>query len=145
MPIKAKVIVMKKDKLKKLSVSFAIVFFLVLALLTYFSDTIDTMLLPKVKTTSVITGTLSEDENPNITKYLIPLSAISGFGEGASVYVIQPYGNEKDTVISEVSVNISTQDEMYAEVTSDALYGGTMVIYSSSKNIYNGDRVYIDE
>lgn len=145
MPIKAKVIIVKKDKVKKLSVSFAIVFFLVLALLTYFSDTIDTMLLPKVKTTAVITGTLSEDTNPNVTKYLIPLSAISGFGEGASVYVIQPYGNEKDTVIGEVSVNISTQDEMYAEVTSDALYGGTMVVYSSSKNIFNGDRVYIDE
>ena len=61
------------------------------------------------------------------------------------MYVIQPYGNEKDTVIGEVSVNISTQDEMYAEVTSDALYGGTMVVYSSSKNIFNGDRVYIDE
>lgn len=136
---------MKKDKLKKYSVRFTIVFFLALALLTYFSDTIDTMLLPKVKTTAVITGTLSEDENSNITAYLIPLSAISGFGEGASVYTLSPFQNNKDYTVSEVSINIATQDEMYAEVHSDTLYGGTMIVYDSSKNIFDGDRVYVEE
>ena len=136
---------MKKDKLKKYSVRFAIVFFLALALLTYFSDTIDTMLLPKVKTTAVITGTLSEDENPNTTAYLIPLSAISGFGDGASVYVLSPFKNNKDYTVSQVSVNIATQDEMYAEVHSSTLYGGTMIVYDSTKEIFDGNRVYVEE
>lgn len=44
---------MKKDKLKSVVLKFSIVFFIVIALLTYFSKTINNMLLPKVKVVSV--------------------------------------------------------------------------------------------
>ena len=46
---------MKKDKLKSAVLKFSIVFFIVIALLTYFSKTINNMLLPKVKVVSVKT------------------------------------------------------------------------------------------
>ena len=46
---------MKKDKLKSVVLKFSIVFFIVIALLTYFSKTINNMLLPKVKVVSVQT------------------------------------------------------------------------------------------
>lgn len=136
---------MKKDKLKKYSIRFAIVFFLVIALLTYFSDTIDTMLLPKVKTTEVISGTLVETTNPNDDKYLVPLSAISGFGEDASVFVVQQDNEKDDNKVHSESVYITNQDEMYCEVTADNLYAGMQIVYSTSKSISNGDRVYVEE
>lgn len=136
---------MKKDKLKKYSVRFAIIFFIVLALLTYFSDTIDTMLLPKVKTTEVISGTLTKSNNPNENKYLIPLSAVSGFGEDTSVFVVQPYNENGDYKVCSENIHIINQDEMYCEVTSNNLYGGLQIVYSTSKSISNGDRVYVEE
>ncbi len=40
---------MKKDKLKSVVLKFSIVFFIVIALLTYFSKTINNMILPKFK------------------------------------------------------------------------------------------------
>lgn len=136
---------MKKDKIKKYSIRFAIVFFIVLALLTYFSDTIDTMLLPKVKTTEVISGTLVETTNPNDNKYLIPISAVSGFGEDASVFVVKPYNENGDYKVYSETIHITDQDEMYCEVTADNLYGGMQIVYSTSKSISNGDRIYVEE
>lgn len=44
---------MKKEKLKKYSIRFGVAFFIVLAFLTYFSSTIDNMLLPQVKVTQI--------------------------------------------------------------------------------------------
>ena len=53
---------MKKDKLKSVVLKFSIVFFIVIALLTYFSKTINNMLLPKVKVVSVQTGVIDEPQ-----------------------------------------------------------------------------------
>lgn len=136
---------MKKDKLKKHSIHFAVIFFLVIALLTYLSDTIDTMLLPKVKTTEIISGALVETTNPNEDKYLVPLSAISGFGEDACVFVVQQYNEKGDNKVRSESVYITNQDEMYCEVTADNLYAGMKIVYNTSKSINNGDRVYVEE
>lgn len=136
---------MKKDKLKKISLRVGIAFFLLLLFLTYFSSTIDTMLLPKVKTTEVIRGTLVKEENPNPNddKFLIPISAVSDFGGSGSVYILN-YTYEGYRV-NEIGVKILRSDEMYYEVTSSELYGGNQVVYRTSKSIADGDRVYLEE
>ncbi len=130
--------------MKKHIAKFAIIFFIVIALLTYFSKTIDSFLLPQVKVTSLETGTLNEQSASNDMKthYLIPLSSVNSFGSDGTVFVLQT--EESDTV-TEVSVTIHDSDDFYYEVTSDDLYSEMRVVYSVSKPIANGDRVYVEE
>lgn len=66
---------MKKDKLKKYSIRFGITFLIVIAFLTYFSGTIDNMLLPQVKVSDVAYGTINGEQSRD-DRYLIPLSAV---------------------------------------------------------------------
>lgn len=130
--------------MKKHIIRFAIVFFIVIALLTYFSKTIDSFLLPQVKVTDLETGTLSEQSASNDMKthYLVPLSSVTSFGSDGTVFVLQT--EESDTV-TEVSVTIHDSDDFYYEVTSDNLYSEMRVVYSVSKPITNDDRVYVEE
>lgn len=134
---------MTTDNFKKYSVRFGIVFLIALAFLTYFSSTIDNMLLPQVKVTQVTYGTI--DGNPsNDERFLIPVSAIIFMGDTGFVFVARTNESNKTTV-SEVLVNIEKNDDLYYEVTSDEMYDGMEVVYSTSKNISNGDRVHIAE
>lgn len=134
---------MEKDKLKKYSIRFGVAFFIVLAFLTYFSSTIDNILLPQVKVTQISYGTIDGEQSID-DRYLIPISAVTSMGDTGSVFVIRTDENNKTTV-SEASVNIENSDDLYYEVTSNDLYGGTEVVYSTSKSISDGDRVYIAE
>lgn len=130
--------------MKKHIIKFTIIFFIVIALLTYFSKTIDSFLLPQVKVTALETGTLNEQSSSNDMKthYLLPLSSVTSFGSDGTVFVLQT--EESDTV-TEVSVTIHDSDDFYYEVTSDDLYSEMRVVYSVSKLITNGDRVYVEE
>lgn len=134
---------MKKEKLKKYSIRFGVAFFIVLAFLTYFSSTIDNMLLPQVKVTQISYGTIDGNQSSD-DRYLIPISAVIAMGDTGSVFVTRTDENNKTTV-SEATVNIENSDDLYYEVTSDDIYGGIEVVYSTSKSISNGDRVYIVE
>lgn len=134
---------MKENKLKKYSIRFGIVFFIMLAVLTYFSNTIDNMLLPQVKVTDVITGSLNAEEDGPETKYLLPISSVTSMGNTGTVFVIVTNENEK-TFVDEVNVNIINSDDLYYEVTSDNLYSSMQVVYKTSKNIYDGARVYVE-
>ena len=121
---------MKKEKLKKYSIRFGVAFFIVLAFLTYFSSTIDNMLLPQVKVTQISYGTIDGNQSSD-DRYLIPISAVIAMGDTGSVFVTRT--DEKNS------------DDLYYEVTSDDIYGGIEVVYSTSKSISNGDRVHIAE
>lgn len=134
---------MKKDKLKKYSIRFGAAFLIVLAVLTYFSSTIDNMLLPQVKVTQTSYGTIDGVQSSD-DRYLIPISAVTDMGGTGSVFYIRTDENNKTTV-SEATVNIENSDDLYYEVTSDDMYGGMEIVYSTSKSISNGDRVYIVE
>lgn len=134
---------MKKEKLKKYSIRFGVAFFIVLAFLTYFSSTIDNMLLPQVKVTQISYGTLDGEQSSD-DRYLIPISAVVAMGDTGSVFIARTDENNKTTV-SEVTVDIINRDDLYYEVTSDDIYGGMDVVYSTSKSISNGDRVHITE
>ncbi len=134
---------MKKEKLKKYSIRFGVAFFIVLAFLTYFSSTIDNMLLPQVKVTQISYGTIDGNQSSD-DRYLIPISAVIAMGDTGSVFVTRTDENNKTTV-GEATVNIKNSDDLYYEVTSDEMYGGMKVVYSTSKSISNGDRVYIVE
>ncbi len=134
---------MKKDKLKKYTIRFGVAFLIALALLTYFSATIDNILLPQVKVTEVIYGTI-DGEQSREDRYLLPISAVTDMGDTGSVFVVNTDENNKTTV-SEVTVNIKKSDDLYYEVTADDIYGGTAVVYSTSKSISSGDRVHIVE
>ena len=134
---------MKKEKLKKYSIRFGVAFFIVLAFLTYFSSTIDNMLLPQVKVTQISYGTIDGNQSSD-DRYLIPISAVIAMGDTGSVFVTRTDENNKTTV-SEATVNIENSDDLYYEVTSDDIYGGMEGVYSTSKSISNGDRVHIAE
>lgn len=136
---------MKNDKLKKYSVRFGVAFLIVIAILTYFSDTIDNMLLPKVKVTTIEIGTLNEETNNNSEqKFLLPLSTVIPTGEEGIVFVVNE--DEKgDTRVLEYIVKIAKSDDLYCEVTGDNLYAGLKVVYSTSKDLSQGDRVYVEE
>ena len=86
---------MKKDKLKSVVLKFSIVFFIVIALLTYFSKTINNMLLPKVKVVSVQTGVIDDTVGSNDMKthYLLPVSSVDGAGDTGIVFVINKTEN----------------------------------------------------
>lgn len=133
-----------QNKIKKYSMRAGIAFFIIITVLTYLSDTIDNMLLPKVKTADIIAGTLSGENGGDMkTKYLLPLSSVEALGDSGIVYVIDPYDTDKTTV-SEISVTITGQDDLYYEVTS-SFFGDMQVVYKTSKSISDGDRVYIEE
>ncbi len=134
---------MKKDKLKKYSILFGITFLIVIAFLTYFSGTIDNMLLPQVKVSDVAYGTINGEQSQD-DRYLIPISAVIAMGDTGSVFVTRTDENNKTTV-NEATVNLKNSDDLYYEVTSDEMYSGMKVVYSTSKSISNGDRVYIVE
>ena len=134
---------MIKNKLKKYALRFGIAFLLALALLTYFSTTIVNILLPQVKVTEVTYGTIDGEQSRD-DRYLLPLSAVDAMGNTGTVFVAKTDENNKTTV-SEVTVDIKNSDDLYYEVTSDNIYSGMEVVYSTSKSIANGDRVHIAE
>ena len=125
------------------SMCFGITFLIVIAFLTYFSGTIDNMLLPQVKVSDVAYGTINGEQSQD-DRYLIPISAVIAMGDTGSVFVTRTDENNKTTV-SEATVNLKNSDDLYYEVTSDEMYSGMKVVYSTSKSISNGDRVYIVE
>lgn len=136
---------MKKDKIKKVSLILFIVFFLVLLFLTYFSSTIDAMLIPNVKTTEVMRASLSEEGMmySQEDRFLIPVKAVNDFGDNAAVYVVNWI--DGDYYVGVADVQIINTDGMYYEVVSSDLHGGNQIIYSTSKSLQSGDRVYVVE
>lgn len=141
--IKVRRVPNEKDKLKKYALRFGIAFLIALALLTYFSTTIDNILLPQVKVTEITYGTIDGEQSRD-DRYLLPLSAVDATGNTGTVFVAKTDENNKTTV-SEVTVDIKNSDDLYYEVTSDNIYSGMEVVYSTSKSIANGDRVHIVE
>lgn len=134
---------MKKDKFKKYSIRFGIAFLIVIAFLTYFSSTIDNILLPQVKVAQVSYGTIDGEQSME-DRYLIPVSAVTAMGDIGTVFVAETLENNR-TTISEITVNIKNGDDLYYEVTSEHIFSGTEVVYSTSKSISSGDRVHITE
>lgn len=136
---------MKNDKLKKFAVSLGIAFLIVIAVLTYFSDTIDNMLLPKVRVITIESGTI-DGENSDSTEqtYLLPISTVVATGEDGLVYFVSTDENDETRVL-EYTVKITDSDDLYYEVTGDGLYAGLKAVYSTSKNISHWDRVYVEE
>lgn len=96
----------EKDKLKKYSIRFGITFLIVIAFLTYFSGTIDNMLLPQVKVSDVAYGTINGEQSQD-DRYLIPISAVIAMGDTGSVFVTRTDENNKTTV-NEATVNLKT-------------------------------------
>lgn len=134
----------RNNTIKKIAIRFGIVFFVLLALLTYFSNTIDHMLLPQVKVTEIQEGYINEDEKGDKSHYLIPLSAVVDHGDFFTVFVIKTDEKENSTV-EEVQINVTNQNSFCYEAESEEIYYGTTVVYATSKDITSGDRVYIEE
>ena len=134
---------MKNEKLKKYTVRFGLAFLIIIALLTYFSSTIDNILLPQVKVTQISYGTIDGKEALD-DRYLVPISAVVNMGDTGSVFATKTDDNGK-TFVSEITVNIKNSNGLYYEVSSINLYSDMNVVYSASKSISNGDRVYVLE
>lgn len=131
-------------KLKKFTVTFGIIFLIVLGLLTYFSETIDHMLLPQVKTCEIIFGDLEGNTN-NDNVFLIAKSAVIDNGGAASVFVADGYGEFETTTVTEYDVNILDSDEFYYQVENAQISSSMLAVYNTSKDIKSGDRVFITE
>ncbi len=135
---------MSKKKFKTYIIKVAIGFIILLGILTYFSTTIDNMLLPQVKVTEVTAGMLDGSYESMETSYLLPLSSVVNNDENATAYIISYDKNERE-IVHEISVEIKNEDSFYYEVRSKELFEGYQVIYETSKDISDGDRVYIEE
>ncbi len=136
---------MKKDKIKRFSLIAGVVFLLIVLFLTYFSSTIDAMLIPNVKTTEVMRTSLSEENHGynQEDRFLIPVKAVTGFGDSGTVFVINWIDGAY--YADEITVQIVGTDGMYYEVLASGLHGGNRIIYSTSKSLKSGDRVYVVE
>lgn len=129
--------------MKKHITRFGIIFFIVLALLTYFSRTIDNILLPQVKITEVVYGTIDGDVFPE-DRFLVPISSVTAFGKEGSVFIADTL-SDGNTYVTEMQVKICRSDNFYYEVTSKDLHSTMQVVWSVSKPIESGDRVYVGE
>ncbi len=135
---------MNNKKLKKYTLRIGIIFLIILALLTYFSKTIDNMLLPQVKVTNVTYGSLDGLMGAE-EKYLVPISSVCSYGETGYIFAFYTDEETNTVEIDEIEVNITGNDDFYYEITSDMLKSSYKVVYSTSKSIADGDRVYIVE
>lgn len=136
---------MVREKIKKYSIRFGIAFFIILALLTYFSATIDNMLLPQVKVSEIIPGTI-DGKNSDSQKYLIPKSSVTDEFGSPTVFVIDSsLEDSQNAVVNEIAVTIDKSNDLYYEVTGSDISSSFKVVYSASKDIYDNDRVYIIE
>ena len=94
--------------------------------------------------TEIYEGFINEDEIGTDSRYLIPLSAVVDLGDSYSVFVVKT--DEKgNSTVEEVRIDVTNQDSLYYEAVSDQIFSGTIVVYSTSKDIADGDRVYIEE
>lgn len=134
---------MKSDKLKKYSLRFGIAFLIILALLTYFSSTIDNLLMPQVKVTRLKYGTIDGSETVE-DRYQIPISSLITNGSTNSVFCVSSSEETDKNTVVEVEVEITNSDDIYYEVTG-ALDSSLRVIYYASKDIADGDKVYVEE
>lgn len=136
-----------KTKLQKFLIKFAVIFFIALGLLTFFSGTIDKLLLPNVKVCEAVYSDL-EGNTRVFDKYLIPKSVAVTDGNTGTVYYaydIQPNGEAK---IGALDIVINDSDDMYYEVSNaggDMFTSSLQLVYSTSKTIKEGDRVYVVE
>ena len=139
---------------KKIVIEIAVVFFVVLGLLTYFADEIDFMLLPQVKTcepfvdySNIKNGTYSS------LKCYIPKSSVIFDGEKAVVYAVNDFYNDDEstlTTVYPIQILIEGSDELYYTTTvGDSMMSSvtatTRLVYYNSKPLSEGDRVFIAE
>ena len=111
--------------MKKHIAKFAIIFFIVIALLTYFSKTIDNFLLPQVKVTNLETGSLNEQSASNDMKthYLIPLSSVTSFGSDGTVFVLQT-----EELLISITTFTSPPSEPVASYFGNLLYANEVKV-----------------
>ncbi|MGN0488330.1 MAG: hypothetical protein ACI4HO_03585 [Ruminococcus sp.] len=131
-------------KLKKFTITFGIIFLAILGLLTYFSGTIDHMLLPQVKVCNIIFGDLQGYTN-NDDVFLIAKSALVDEGNTGSIYVADGYGEFETTTVTEYMVEIMDSNEFYYQVKSKEISSSMLTVYNTSKEFQNRDRVFIVE
>ncbi|MBQ5398035.1 MAG: hypothetical protein IIU14_01210 [Ruminococcus sp.] len=136
-----------KTKLKTIIIRVAVLFFIALGLLTYFSGTIDRMLLPSVKVCQAVLSDLKGNTRV-YDKYLIPKSVVIAEGDRGTVYYAHDIKDNGEAKIGVMTINLNKSDEMFYEVSNeggDSFNTGLQLVYSTSKSIKDGDRVYVVE
>ena len=138
---------------KKIVIEIAVVFFVVLGLLTYFADEIDFMLLPQVKVSEPLVDYSSiKREGYYFIKCYIPKSAVVFDGEKAVVYAINEYYNDDESIthtVYSIDIDIMDSDGPYYITPLKDGYGSIsatdQLVYYTSKPLSEGDRVFITE
>ena len=139
-------------KRKKIVIEIAVIFFVLLGLLTYFADEIDFMLLPQVKTCEpVIDYSSNKYWKYFLTECYIPKSAVVFDDDSAVVYIVNQYYNYDENATPTVystEINIKDSDELYYTVDLSDDFGISatdQIVYYTSKPLSDGDRVFIAE
>lgn len=138
-------------KRKKIVIEIAVVFFVVLGLLTYFADKIDHFLLPQVKTCEpVIDYSSNKYWKYFLTECYIPKSSVVFDGEQATVYAVrESYYDETAPTVYSIAIKIKDSDELYYTIDlGDNMFSvtsTTQLVYNTSKPLSDGDRVFIAE
>ncbi len=136
---------------KKNVIKIAVIFFVALGLLTYFSDEIDRMLLPQIKTCEPVVDYYNNDHwKYYIDECYIPKSAVVFDDDSAVVYAVNEYYDGETPTVYSIEIDIRDSDELYYTVEmNDSLMSGltatTQLVYHTSKPLSDGERVFITE
>lgn len=133
----------KKSKLKKAIIIFGITFLAVVAVLTYFAGTIEYMLLPRVSVANIESGQISGEPVTEQGVCLVPnMSVVESDG---IAYIFILYQREDNTAyIEEVNVQVRDRNNMYCEIKLDPTFTSYSVVYETSRDLVNGDKVVVE-
>lgn len=126
-----------RRKFQKFIVGFAIVFFLVLGLLTWFSDKVDSMVYPTVTVATTYSGSLdTRQDTYYYSNTIVPTASIHG---GKLWYALKD--SKGDYYVHTTDVTIIRQTSVKSEVSLTVPF--VLPICSSNKELHDGDRVLV--
>lgn len=128
----------RKDKHTKFIigvVTFAVIFFLLLSLLTNLSGTIDSLLYPTVTASFTYTGSLDKDTNYESYNTLVPTSAIHN---NRLYYLVK--NSDNNYIVASMPIEIINQNPMQTEI---GYINSVLAICNCNKDIKVGDQVLV--
>jgi hypothetical protein len=126
-----------RRKFQKFIIGFAVVFFLVIGVLTWFSGNIDALLYPTVTAATTRSGSLDpEQDTYYYSNTIVPTSSIK---DGVLWYVAKD--SQGDYYVHTTPVDIVRQTAIETEIS--ALPMSVIPVCESNKELEDGDRVLV--
>lgn len=133
-----------RNKLRKFSIIFGIIFFAVVAVLTYSANAIEHMMLPRVSVADINSGTIADATQTPEDIFLIPISSVIEDDSGTYVNVVR-FDKENTGTAHKAYVDILDNNDIYYEVQMNGIYAMYSVIYEWSRDLEENEVVVVEE